>query len=86
MKALFCQLYVAWFKYIVTPEGTLFTRFIDTFKSDCMYCTAARAMILAFGIMLVPWFWPASIPVIASPWLLALAERKWLCDSPGEAK
>lgn len=86
MKALFCQLYVAWFKYIVTPEGTLFTQFIDTFKSDCMYCTAARAMILAFGIMLIPWFWPASIPVIASPWLLALAERKWLCGSSGEAK
>ena len=27
-----------------------------------------------------------SIPVIASPWLLALAERKWLCGSSGEAK
>ena len=50
-------------KYIVTPRAAVH-QFIDTFKSDCMYCTAARAMILAFGIMLVPWFWPASIPAI----------------------
>jgi hypothetical protein len=80
LKVAFNRLADAWFAVCCNPDKPGFARFVDSFKSNCTYCTAARAMCLGAAIPGAAVHWGLSVTLVVTVYALKWGEDRYGTD------